>query len=589
MDFISYPKNPSPKLKLSTMESSFSKSNSQKNLPVSSSLAAFKSSLNKNPTYFSIGKSPEILNENKKLKEENWKLRQQVASLSEEVLKLKTRISHKYDPGKILMSEGVQIINQNKYIEVLQDSLRNLRNELKKSKKEIVELRKRINSSQEVLDMQSLIQTKKKLNLTNYENKGLLSELAEKSTGEMNELNRTITYLRSEIKILQEEKTNVESELAEYKGADQYRESRKLRENRKKDFLHISFQESFSLPYSIPDLEFTTKSSDHLFVPEKLLKRPGARDPESLKSRFLKSLFTELSHSQVPHELLFSSISSLPELSLPSFMQVLTSLSIKLHESEIQEFFSQFSSQSNQPKLSPSSFLEILQSYLIEIDSSRSSDISSRCSSPGLDAKSKRMLKVSMIGTIFDNIALNVRDLEITREDFKKFAEEQLPSQINFRELMNFFNKKVEFIQDPNDATIIVVNFLEGYEVKTREEIVQRSVQEFFKFHDEVKIDFEVIVRIADRMKKKENGLIEKMQAIDYYKTEIMSWEVVCQFLIVEECIFEEEFHDFELYCYLMEKSLKKIPYKQLLPYLESAKKNVVKKIKKKRKAKRKE
>jgi hypothetical protein len=194
-----------------------------------------------------------------------------------------------------------------------------------------------------------------------------------------------------------------------------------------------------------------------------------------------------------------------------------------------------------------------------------------------------------MIGTVFDNIALNVRDLEITKEDFIKFADEQLPSQVNFRELMNFFNKKVEFIQDPNDATIIVVNFLEGYEVKTREEIVERSIQEFFKFHDEFKIDFEVIGRIADRMKKNESSLIEKMQAIDYYKLEVMSWETVCQFLIVEECILEEEFHDFELYCYLMVKSLKKIPYKQLLPYLESAEKNVVKKIKKKRKGKRKE
>lgn len=510
-----------------------------------------------------------------------------MAALNEEVLKLKTRISHKYDPGKILMSEGVQIINQNKYIEVLQDSLRNLRNELKKSKKEIVELRKRINSNQEALDMQSLIQTKKKLNLTNYENKGLIKEMAEKSPVEMNELNRTITYLKSEIKILQEEKMNVESELAEFKGADQYRESRKFRENRKKSLLHISYQDSLSLPYLNPSQQVTTKSSDRLQLPEKLLKRPEARDPESLKTRFLKSLFTELSRCQVPHEELFSKVSTFSEsLTSSSFSQILSSLSLKLNQSQIQDFISYLSSQN---KLNSSSLLQILQSYLIEIDSSRSSDISSRCSSPGLDVTSKRMLKVSMIGTVFDNIALNVRDLEITKEDFIKFADEQLPSQVNFRELMNFFNKKVEFIQDPNDATIIVVNFLEGYEVKTREEIVERSIQEFFKFHDEFKIDFEVIGRIADRMKKNESSLIEKMQAIDYYKLEVMSWETVCQFLIVEECILEEEFHDFELYCYLMVKSLKKIPYKQLLPYLESAKKNVVKKIKKKRKGKRKE
>ena len=47
---------------------------SHTSLKIATSIIPFKSSINKNPSFFTMTRSPELLTENKKLKEENNKL-----------------------------------------------------------------------------------------------------------------------------------------------------------------------------------------------------------------------------------------------------------------------------------------------------------------------------------------------------------------------------------------------------------------------------------------------------------------------------------------------------------------------------------
>lgn len=524
-----------------------------KNQHISSSLAPFKSSLNKNPSYFSLVRSPDVIQEKKKLKEENWKLKQVLHSLNEEILKLKQKNSQKVEPK---VPEGGQFLNQSRYIDVLQDSLRALRNDLAKKKQENVELRKKLHNR----DLPEGPKVKSSRGSFHSNDSGQVQD-KEAQEKVINELSRTVNYLKSELKILQEEKNLVES--AALKHQEQYEELKLLFDKRNELEIVRVDDVGVKVENIVLNIPRRMSSSVSLMVEtDKVLKRENLKNEKANVDRFFRNFFSELDAANIELEQIIRYIQkSQKNMGIELFVEVLNYYRIRVNPIEIGESLNYLSDGSN---LEKQEFISLLEKYQNEFDSSKSSDISSGSDIPSIPKITISKHIESGVSTIFDNISLQIREIGLDKHSIIKSCQDHLPQNVNFSGLLNFLMDHAYFIQDPSDKTFVTVNFMEGFELKSKNEIIQKCVEGFFKYPDEFETNYEITKDILGRISDKKQEVLTKCKEIDSLQLGTLSWEVLFEILNDKKLVNSGEIMDFKYHCFFLGKNLKKIPYKEL-------------------------
>ena len=527
-----------------------------KNLHVSSSIAPFKSSLNKNPSYFSLVRSPDVIQEKKKLKEENWKLKQLLHSLNDEILKLKQKASQKSEP-KVSIMDGGQFLNQSRYIDVLQDSLRSLRSELAKKKQENIELRKRlhnrdppkgpkIRSSRGSIHSMESIQVQDK-------------EVQEKVAIE---LNKTINCLKIELKMLQDDKNFTDLMLL---NQEKKYEELKLQFEKKTKLEIVKLDQiSVETEKIVINLPRRLSSSVSLMVDsQRVLKRENLKNEKANVDRFFRNFFSELDIANIELDHVIKYIErSQREMSTELFVEVLNFYRIRVNPAEIEESFNYIS---EGMKLEKREFISILEKYQNDFDSSKSSDISSGSDEPILPKITISKHVESGVSTIFDNISLHIRESGIDKHAIIKSCQDHLPDAVNFSSLLSFFTDNGYFIKDPSDKTFVTVNFMEGFELKSKSEIIQKCLEGFFKFPENFEEDFVKIDRIFGTISEKREEILVKCKEYDALQIGTLSWEVLFEILSKLEVLSADDVVNFKFHCFFIGKNLKKIPYLVLL------------------------
>lgn len=295
---------------------------------------------------------------------------------------------------------------------------------------------------------------------------------------------------------------------------------------------------------------------------DRVLKRENLKNDEANVNRFFRNFFQELSYNDLELEDLINFINRSPRImDLELFVEVLNCYKIGLNPVEIEEAFL-FICGGNQ--ISKEDFIETLISYSDDLDSSISSDISSGCATPTM-MKIKITKQVeSGVSTVFDNISLRLKEQGITKEEVIKKCEENLNLSTNFSSLLNFFNENETLITDPNDRTFVSLNFMEGFELKSRKEIIQKCLENFFKFPSDFTMNSIKIDSILSTLQSKSPEFIEKCKEYDNLQLEYLSWEVLYEVLLKLDSIPKTSIIDFKHYCFLLNKNLKQIPYLKL-------------------------
>ncbi|OMJ73631.1 hypothetical protein SteCoe_27648 [Stentor coeruleus] len=529
-----------------------------KNIVSTSTLAPFKSSLAKNPRYFSLARSPELIQEKKILKEENWKLKQMLHTLNEENLKLKQKLSQKSEANRQFLNEGIQILNQNRYIEVLQESLRSLRTELGKKKQENIDLRKKLYKYKDdkVLEGQKLVSSRNSVGSTeNFEHE----HFKDQQELMILELNKTISYLKTEIKTLQ----------VENQALEESREKNKETVQKLEGFLHrgrnlsLITLHTLSITGDSPQMPDSagiigrTDSISKLDV-ERLLKRENLKNDEANMLRFLRNFYAQIEKSQLR---LFNVIDYIrfsdKDMSIELFCEVINHYKLKLPVNEIEE---SYLTMNKDQFLDKDEFIKALIRYQDELDSSKSSDISSG-SSREITTR-KRVF--NSVNTIFDNISLGIKDHGLSKELITATCLQRLPSEVTLPILTKFFYDFATFITDPSDKTCVAVNLLEGFEMKLKEEIIEKMVQSFFKYETIAALDSKTTERIMEKINEKEVDILKRFREIDAIESNSLSWECIIEVLLDFEVLENDDIEGFKIYCYYLGHSLKKIPFNKL-------------------------
>ena len=525
---------------------------------ISSSIAPFRSSLNKNPSYFSLVRSPDVLQEKKKLKEENWRLKQLLHSLNEENLKLKQKVAQKTEP-RLSMADGSQFLNQSKYIDILQDSLRTLRNELNKKKQENLELRKKLFKDDKPIDVIKVKFSRGSFHSSDSNND---RELQEKLKSE---LTRNVTYLQSEVRILQEEKVSMFAELsglrcqvlayqAKPELVVQVLDSLSTEGEKERDKIVLQLPKRLNSSLSIR------------LEGDRILKRENLKGDQANVNRFFRNFFMELSSNNLELDHVINFLKRSPrEMDLELFIEVLNYYRIRVNPVEIEQTFN-FICEGE--LVSKDEFIRTLKNYSYEFDSSKSSDISSDISS---GSATPTMMKITItkqvesgVSTVFDNISLRLREQGISKSEVIKKCEENLSSSINFSSLLSFFTENETLISDPHDRTFVTVNFMEGFELKSRKEIIEKCIENFFRFPEDYSMNTYKIESVLDKIHSKKSEFIEKCKEYDNLQVESLSWEVLNEVLKKLELITEDSILDFKYHCFFLNKNLKQIPYLML-------------------------
>jgi cytochrome c556 len=518
---------------------------------VSSSIAPFKSSLNKNPSYFSLVRSPDVLLEKKKLKEENWRLKQLLHSLNEENLKLKQKLSQKSEP-RLSMADGSQFVNQSRYIDVLQDSLRMLRSELNKKKQENLELKKKLAKDEKPADAIKVKSSRGSFHSNDSQNEQGQEKL-------VNELTRNVTYLQSEVRIMQEDRAAALSKVSELREKLQDINSRKVE-------LSIQKMEGLSVETEKIILKLPKRLNSSLNLRldgDRVLKRENLKSDQANVNRFFRNFFMELSNNNLELKSVINYINrSVQDLSLDLFIETLNYYRIRVNPVEIEETFNFIKDGKN---LTKDEFIAILKNYGYEYDSSKSSDISSGSESPAAVKITITKHVESGVSTVFDNISLHLREIAISKEDIVKKCEDGLNLSVNFSGLLAFFQEHDFLITDPNDRTFVTVNFMEGFELKSRKEITEKCLEGFFKFPDDFEMNLENVERILQEISEVKDEFLLKCREYDTLSVETLSWEVLHELLKNMNLVTEKDVIDLKFHCYFLNKNLKKIPYSALV------------------------
>ena len=545
-----------PSIKLAILNSS---------LKIETSMAPFKSSVNRNPSYFSFNRSPDLISENKKLKEENWKLKQQLNVKSEELSKLKSKLKHSSNQSLFFKTGEIQSQNKKKYFGMLQDSIRSLRNELKISKQEILDLRKKLYTQQN----EKISDSKKNLqSLVNSfpDDFNLISNT--KGSGEKGEadLRKTLNYMNSEIKILQDEKIELENELGKYK---EIVEGWSKKSVRAEDEVVGKDEEQSEIKESKEKRKVKVFSQDW----DRILKRDNIKGNDSVLFRFFKNFLVLCARAKISNDSVVEYLLNNPDevVSEEFFLLLLKNFQIKMPEIEVKSVFDIVKAQGKSEK---SKFLRFFQGFLEKMDSNRSSDISSDSSRAISPYSSLKKFQEISVNTTFDNIAIQVRDFGLTKSNFSNTFKSNLPQFVNFSTFLEFLHKFGSFVTDPADKTLIVVNFMEGFEYKSKEELLQRSLKCFFKYSDGFEANPECAEQVISRLREKSSFFLKKFQDFDAYEAETLAWESVNSILTEEKALLPSETEDFKLFCYSFSRNLKKIPYKLLFSLSNSTTSN---------------
>jgi hypothetical protein len=212
--------------------------------------------------------------------------------------------------------------------------------------------------------------------------------------------------------------------------------------------------------------------------------------------------------------------------------------------------------------LDKDTFIKALVRYQDELDSSKSSDISSGSSISEKSPTRKHVF--NSVNTIFDNISLGIKDHGLSKELITTTCIQKLPSEVTLPILTKFFYDFATFITDPSDKTCVAVNLLEGFEMKLKEEIVEKMVKSFFKYETMEALNSKDTERIMGKIKEKEGDILRRFKEFDTIESCSLSWECIIEVLLDFEVMEPEDVEGFKVYCYYLGHSLKSIPFNKL-------------------------
>ena len=115
-----------------------------------------------------------------------------------------------------------------------------------------------------------------------------------------------------------------------------------------------------------------------------------------------------------------------------------------------------------------------------------------------------------------------------------------------------------------DDKSVLATNLMNGCENKSRDEILDKILPHVFKYEDATMVDEIVLEEILTKIRKKKEFFMAKFEEIDG-KTGFLSWDQIIDVFHDNNTILFEEIDQLEYYCYLLNNSLKKIPYDVLL------------------------
>ena len=521
----------------------------------SSSIGPFKQSLARNPSYFSLVRSPDILLEKKKLKEENWKLKQMLHSTNEENLKLKQKMSQRAETNRVYVSEGMQLLNQNKYIENLQESLKFLKNDLNTKKQENFELKK-------TLYAHKIQQNSEPSNVNLIE-----KELLDDKETQIAELMATIVDLKNKLKIQQEEISILE----ESKKNDELWKKEFENSLKKKEAFAIISNESISILPITKKAFSQSGSSFHSVRSEipRIFKRDAFKNEEAQLSRFFQNIFNELKKNTLNYTEIIMYLKTIQTINftIENFISLMKHFSIKYPESETKEIYGILTQEGD---LTVDDFVHLVNHYSGELDSSRSYNVSSGSSENDIDVKVKG-ITINIIRDPFeyflmlvDDTAFKLVDKKELKPKFEEDCQNSLPNFVNLATLTKFLYDFTPFIEGDTEKNLIARGFMEGNDVKSKNDIVNTMVSSFFKYDKLKEVDIKVMDYLLQKISKKQELFQEKFEGLDTENVGFLSWDKILNTLYENNVILLEDIEDLKSYCYLLNHSLQKIPYNSL-------------------------
>ena len=373
--------------------------------------------------------------------------------------------------------------------------------------------------------------------------------------------------MKAEIKNLQEENQSLETNQKRNKILIQNYESQFLRKKELKIVFCDSFQILASLKPSIPNTKNDTKiviSTFNSLEPEKIIKRQSLKTNKANLIRFFKFINIEMKNSKIKVSKISSFIKALNsnQFTLNSFLETLNHFSIKPPLNEIIESFDILSN--NKSFMNTDEFIQSFENQLNEFNSSNSSDISSISSQ---DIPMRITIKKNMnefTGMILDHIGFHLLKLGVSKGKFLAICEEKLPKNINLADFSKFLYDLPFLDIENDDKSVLATNLMNGCENKSRDEILDKILPHVFKYEDATMVDEIVLEEILTKIRKKKEFFMAKFEEIDG-KTGFLSWDQIIDVFHDNNTILFEEIDQLEYYCYLLNNSLKKIPYDVLL------------------------
>jgi hypothetical protein len=427
-----------------------------------------------------------------------------------------------------------------------------LRSELNKKKQENLELKKKLAKDEKPADAIKVKSSRGSFHSNDSQNEQGQEKL-------VNELTRNVTYLQSEVRIMQEDRAAALSKVSELREKLQDINSRKVE-------LSIQKMEGLSVETEKIILKLPKRLNSSLNLRldgDRVLKRENLKSDQANVNRFFRNFFMELSNNNLELKSVINYINrSVQDLSLDLFIETLNYYRIRVNPVEIEETFNFIKDGKN---LTKDEFIAILKNYGYEYDSSKSSDISSGSESPAAVKITITKHVESGVSTVFDNISLHLREIAISKEDIVKKCEDGLNLSVNFSGLLAFFQEHDFLITDPNDRTFVTVNFMEGFELKSRKEITEKCLEGFFKFPDDFEMNLENVERILQEISEVKDEFLLKCREYDTLSVETLSWEVLHELLKNMNLVTEKDVIDLKFHCYFLNKNLKKIPYSALV------------------------
>ena len=247
------------------------------------------------------------------------------------------------------------------------------------------------------------------------------------------------------------------------------------------------------------------------------------------------------------------------QFTLNSFLETLNHFSIKPPLNEIIESFDILSN--NKSFMNTDEFIQSFENQLNEFNSSNSSDISSQ------DIPMRITIKKNMnefTGMILDHIGFHLLKLGVSKGKFLAICEEKLPKNINLADFSKFLYDLPFLDIENDDKSVLATNLMNGCENKSRDEILDKILPHVFKYEDATMVDEIVLEEILTKIRKKKEFFMAKFEEIDG-KTGFLSWDQIIDVFHDNNTILFEEIDQLEYYCYLLNNSLKKIPYDVLL------------------------